>query len=61
MNSTAEVLMKVKAICTGRHQCNDCPLDKVFCSRTPESWDEEIDISNLQHIIDNYEENKNDV
>lgn len=60
MNSTAEVLMKIKTICTGRRHCNDCPLDKVFCSCTPEHWDD-MDINNLQHIIDNYEEEEKNV
>lgn len=54
---TAEVLRKIKDICTRRDSCGECPLDRLFCQFTPESW-ESAEIEEMSEVIDNYKEEK---
>ena len=51
-NSTGGVLRAIQYICKGK-VCRECPLDKVFCNCTPESWTKK-EIEDLEDIIDNY-------
>lgn len=58
--TTAELLRKIKDICTEQDTCRGCPLDKEFCSCVPAHWtDNEIGMITI--AIDNYKEEKGNV
>lgn len=54
---TAEVLRKIKDICTHSKKCNVCPLIDTYCGIVPQHWKKK-DIAEMAKVIDDYKEDK---